>query len=49
MLGYDIMIQERSRSFLERYGIEGDTPVGETVLDLIMTRVLVLGSGQGIR
>lgn len=44
--GNDITILELNRSFMERYGREGDTPVGEEVWDLIITRVTVLGSGQ---
>ena len=46
MFWYDIMILELNQSVLERSGREGDTPVGEEVWDLIITRVAVLGSGQ---
>lgn len=36
----------QSLSGLERPGKEGDTPVSEGREDLIITRVVVLGSGQ---
>ena len=37
-----------SLSDLERSGKEGDTPVSARKRDLIITRVVVLGSGQRI-
>ena len=44
--GYDITIPEYSQSDLKSSGIEGDTPVDQVVWDLIISRVVVLGSGQ---
>ena len=44
--GYDITILEHSQSDLKSSGIEGDTPVDKVVWDLIISRVVVLGSGQ---
>ena len=44
--GYDITIPEHSQSDLKSSGIEGDTPVDKVEWDLIISRVVVLGSGQ---